>query len=228
MIKYKGLTLVEIVVVVAIVGALLALTLIYINPLAQVEKINDATRKRDLQQIKTALDTYYNDHGCYPTNLPFGSSWSENGAVYMREVPQDPDCEVGDPSRCYVYKYSGTCPQWNVLFAKLTKDPVVGACQLKSPTCVPSDFSSSSWSCVASGNTDCTHLTSSALSSGSDSDGSQGPGPVNTPTPTPTITCVRSYSCTGQPAHCNIVTEGTGQYCDPSYYDNRPCNNVCL
>lgn len=229
--RYKGVTLVEIVAVIAILGSLLALSFTYMNPVLQLNKIDDARRKADIIQIKSALDTYYNDHNCYPTNLTFGAAWSENGVVYMRKVPQDPGC-AGDSSKCYVYKYSGTCPQWNVVFTKLTKAPVTTSCQLVS-SCVPSDYASSSWGCVVSGDADCAHLTSSALSSGSDSvagnpQGGDG-GAVATPTPTPTppIGCSLDFTCSGNPAICNRAPDGTGQYCDASYYNGVVCNGFC-
>jgi len=227
----RGVTLVEIVAVVAILGSLLALSFIYINPVLQLNKIDDAKRKADISQIKSALDTYYNDHSCYPTTLIFGGEWSENGVVYMRKVPQDPNC-AGDSSKCYVYKYSGSCPQWNVVFSKLTKPPATGTtCQLSS-TCVPSDYSTGSWGCVVSGDTDCAHLTSSSLSSGSDLPGGGTSGnPTPTPsgptaTPTPLV-CARDYACSGNPSRCNVVPVGTGVYCDPSYYSGILCNGVC-
>jgi len=206
-------------------SVLIILSLSYINPFTQLDRAGDARRKEDISQIKIALDAYYNDHGCYPTTLPFGSSWSENGVVYMREIPQDPNC-AADSGKCYVYRYSGTCPQWNVVFSKLSTPQVTGSCQLSS-SCVPSDYSSSSWSCAISGDTDCAHLTSSALSSGSDSSGDPGGGANPTSTPTPTPSCSRDYSCSGNPVRCNIVSSGTGQYCDPSFYGGVACNGVC-
>lgn len=223
--RHKGLTLVEIVAVIAILGSLLALSFVYINPLLQLNKINDATRKQDIQQIKTALDLYYNDHSCYPTTLTFGQQWSENGVVYMKKVPQDPDCDT-DPITCYIYKYSGTCPQWNVVFSKLSKIP--SSCQLAS-SCAPSDYTGNPWACALSGDSDCAHLTSSALSSGSDSEeGEPESGVTPTITPTPTVVvCALDYSCSGNPSRCNIVPVGTGQYCDPSYYNGVLCNGVC-
>ena len=214
--RQRGLTLIELVVVISMLAVLIILSLSYINPFTQLDRAGDARRKEDISQIKTALDSYYNDHGCYPTTLPFGSNWSENSVVYMREIPQDPDCTT-DPNKCYVYKYSGTCPQWNVVFTKLSIQPVTGSCQLAS-SCVPSDYSGSSWSCVISGDADCTHLTSSALSSGSDSSGAAV---------SPIPSCSLDYSCSGNPPACNIVPVGSGQYCDPSFYGGIACNGVC-
>lgn len=219
--RQTGITLIELMVVIAMLGMLLALGFSLLNPKHQLSKVDDARRKQDIKQLKTALDTYYNDHNCYPTILPFGSSWSENGTTYMREVPQDLAC-AGN-SNCYVYKYLGSCSQWNVVFTKLAVVPPTPQCSLTElSACVPTDYDSS-WACVVSGNVDsagCAHLSSSSLKSGSDSStpSSGTPLPPNSPTPTPPG-CSRNYACSL--GTCNRVTTGTGDYCTSS------CDGVC-
>ena len=175
------------------------------------------------RQVKTALDTYYNDHNCYPTTLPFGSPWQENSTVYMSKVPQDIACSGS--SNCYVYKYAGACPQWNVVFTKLSVTPSTSQCSLSQQSaCVPSDYNSS-WACIVSGNVDaagCAHLASTSLAAGSDSSGAPingGGGATPTPTPTPS-SCSRDYACSN--GTCNHVGTNTGAYCNPT------CDGNCL
>ena len=119
----KGLSLIELLIVIMILGVLIFASIFAINPLDQLRKSSDAEKRSDLAQIRQALDTYYNDHNCYPTQqqgIPFGQEWSENGVVYMKIVPQDKGCSGSSP-RCYIYQTDSvsSCPQWNVLYAKL-------------------------------------------------------------------------------------------------------------
>ncbi len=86
-------------------------------------KTRDAQRKSDLEQIRIALDTYYNDFNRYPNkkndkilNIPWGDPWpSSNGQFYMVKLPKDPRA-----SQSYVYDVplDGT---WYRLYAKLER-----------------------------------------------------------------------------------------------------------
>jgi len=94
----KGFTLIEIIVVLAILGMLAATVFVAINPIAQLQKSNDAKRKADLESLQHALELYYQDKGSYPassasfqiqsgtTTLAWGSSWQP----YMTTLPKDP------------------------------------------------------------------------------------------------------------------------------------------
>lgn len=95
------------IVVVAILGVLATATIAVLNPIAQIQKGNDAKRKADLSQIQKALEVYYQDYGAYPayvissshyyldpltgsppvkTQINWGSPWQP----YMNIVPKDP------------------------------------------------------------------------------------------------------------------------------------------
>lgn len=62
----KGFTLIELLVVIGILGILVITLLATINPIAQLQKANDAHRKSDLESIQRALELYYQDKGTYP------------------------------------------------------------------------------------------------------------------------------------------------------------------
>lgn len=73
----RGFTLIEIIVVVAILGILILLAALSIRPNFQLAKARDAKRKADLKKISTILEDYNNDKGCYPL-------------VLADELPHDP------------------------------------------------------------------------------------------------------------------------------------------
>lgn len=98
----NGFTLIELLVVVAIIGVLTALLLV--NLVGVRERGADASKKSDLNQLKTALRLYYNDYQTYPSGsggvlmgctdgssacAQAGGSVLTNGStVYMTSVPE--------------------------------------------------------------------------------------------------------------------------------------------
>lgn len=96
-----GFTLIEILLVIALIGVLAASLIIIINPVTQFQRTRDAQRKNDLSQIQKALEQYYNDNRKYPdssseytisngsTSYPWGTPWPETG-LYLSTLPKDP------------------------------------------------------------------------------------------------------------------------------------------
>lgn len=207
-----GFTLVELVVVLGMIGVLLFGLIATLNPVEQYNKATDGTREHDLGQIQRALDAYFNDTGCYPKTLIFGSKWVNGSQVYMEKIPQDPYCAI-DASKCYVYETdaTSTCPQWNVLYSSLRgKSITARACPLSTLTsCVPSNYSSRGYNfCVVSGNVDCSSVSGYIIPGGG---GGGGGGGTVTPTPpsgggSGPIVCPggQYYGCTGD-NRCNSI-----------------------
>ena len=185
----SGFTLVEILVAATILATLAGGTIFTLNPIAQINKGLDAKRHFDLQSIKVALDTYYSDTKCYPQKVPFGQEWTsaDGTAVYMKKVPQDAKCDNGKGT-CYNYRTdtASSCPQWNVLFAKLsTNSSLTNVCPLSSlSNCTPPGYSDGVWACTLSGAVNCSALASASSIGG----GLETVLPTNTPTPGPTAT----------------------------------------
>lgn len=223
--RLHGFSLLELIIDIAILGILLVILFMLVDPLSQLEKAKDITRKHDLKELQSALDTYYNDYGCYPTSLPFGSQWREGSTVYMREVPQDGACN-SNPSMCYMYQVdmSDSCPQWNILFAKQKKSADNASCTLQnvSSSCIPPNYDPS-WACTISGMVDCAVVSANPVlpsvhyssdESGTDSDQS--------PSEESCLPSERRYACTGGPTtRCNVVPQGSGVYC------SSDCGGVC-
>jgi type II secretion system protein G len=94
----KGFTLIELIVVFAVLGLMAVAMLATLNPMTQIQKANDAKRIEDLAQIQRALEMYYSDNNSYPastatyqisvkgTAVYWGSTWSP----YISILPQDP------------------------------------------------------------------------------------------------------------------------------------------
>jgi general secretion pathway protein G len=114
-IKIKGFTLLELLVVVAIIGLLAA----YVGPryFAQLGKSETAAAKAQIDALGKALDTYRIDTGRYPTteqglaalrvkpnNEP---KWA--GPYLQKEVPNDP---WGKP---YLYRSPGEKTEFELL-----------------------------------------------------------------------------------------------------------------
>lgn len=83
----QGFTLIEILIVVAIIGILTAL--VSVNLQSARQRARDVQRKADLKSIQQALEMYKNDQqfASYPATI----GWKGSVGTYMKGgVPQDP------------------------------------------------------------------------------------------------------------------------------------------
>jgi len=140
-----GFTLVELLVVIFIISLLVTLgTITYNN---SVQKSRDSKRKNDLQTIKQALETYFQQNNKYPdqgtiiygrikcnagldtTELAWGSAFICNSATYAALLPRDPK---GTTS----YYYTSSSPNLTYTLAAALEntgdpdycDPIVTNC----------------------------------------------------------------------------------------------------
>lgn len=82
----KGFTLVELLIVLAIVAVLL--TIAVPRYYASLDRSKEAVLKENLYQLRDAIDKYYADKGKYPQSLE-----SLATDKYLRKVPLDPITE---------------------------------------------------------------------------------------------------------------------------------------
>jgi type II secretory pathway pseudopilin PulG len=100
----------ELLIVIAILAILI--TGSYTNWLAQIQKAYDSERKGDLAKLKTVLEHYTIDHGCYPTVAQMSDCNSTIFATYnMPKLACDPEgkapylYELVDPTNpCLGYR----------------------------------------------------------------------------------------------------------------------------
>lgn len=202
-----GFTLIEILITITILATLGGGVILTLNPVKQLNKSRDAQRQSDLTQIRLASDAYYNDTHCYPTEMPFGQEWSVGNTVYMKQVPQDSSCN-GGTGTCYRYRTESetTCPQWNVVFAKLSDTSnTTNACPLSSlSNCAPAGYSEGNWACALAGSVNCSSLASAATLIG----GEETTASTVTPTVAPTATAAPS----GTPTPTSTFPPGSVTY----------------
>ena len=86
----KGFTLVELLVVISIIGILATLLLLQLN--VARAKARDTKRVGDINQLRTALELYFDDNGKYPVDIG-----DANVGKYMTngKAPTDPSTSLG-------------------------------------------------------------------------------------------------------------------------------------
>lgn len=241
--REAGFTLIELLIVVVMLGVLLLGLITTFNPLTQYNKAQDGKREHDIGQIQRALDSYFNDNGCYPTSLAFGQKWaSAKGQIYMEQIPQDPNCS-SDPNQCYKYEPDpNSCPQWAVLYGSL-RGPAIpaNACPLvtrnNATDCLPVGFTDNNYNyCLLMGGIDCSSVSSFVIGPTSvptsGGGGGNGGGNNNGPTATPTpLICPGGnyYGCTSN-SRCNAIspkTQCTDYGGAIQCYCDQHCNQQC-
>ena len=87
--NHKGFTLIELMVVMALIVILASIALVQYGP--SVTRAKEATLKEDLFRMRDAIDQYYADKNKYPPSLD-----ALVQDKYMRTVPVDPFTNSAD------------------------------------------------------------------------------------------------------------------------------------
>lgn len=112
--KEQGISITELLIVVAFLAVMTVFLLVYLNPGAQLGKARDARRKSDLSKLKNVFEDYYNDKKCYPSSL------DNLVPDYLGQLPTDPLTRQN-----YAYYPTG-CDKYRI-YVKLDyeKDPAI-------------------------------------------------------------------------------------------------------
>lgn len=101
----QGFTLIEVLIVIAIIGMIVGLLLPNFNQFRQESR--DQSRKTGVKAIVEALELYKLNQNppAYPvsiTNLNTGNAWQDGDIIYLKQTPIDP---IYDTNSDYKYYY---------------------------------------------------------------------------------------------------------------------------
>ncbi len=129
----KGFSLIELLVVMAILAVFVIMLVGGLNFINQVNKGGDADRKSDLNRMKISFEDYFNDVGCYPDQaLADDLSTDTNcGSLTIFDPWLSPWPCDGSGAAYRVVVEDSSCPSWFVVVTDLRNEndtALVGAC----------------------------------------------------------------------------------------------------
>ena len=114
----RGFTLVELLVVISIIGILATLLLLQLGTARS--KARDATRIAHVNQVRSAVEFYFDDNGSYFAS----TTMTPLSPKYLQQIPRDPlatDCtnnvydgRVSGAAQCYGYAWTVVPPRYQV------------------------------------------------------------------------------------------------------------------
>lgn len=207
--KIRGLTLIEILVIISIIGILIIFSA---PPIAiQLQKARDGKRKLDINLIQMGLEEYYDSTNCYPERLPeCGSAFKIGKTNLLSGIPCDPKNKS-----FYPYITTGeNCSPYFKLYAKLerSEDPsiyMIGCENGCGPNCAY-NFG------VSSSNVSLDYCEPPIV-----------PGPSLTPSPTPIQYVCGPASGPNPEGQCESFVIPTLSECPKIYPDDPTCQYEC-
>mgnify|MGYP005856828979 CR=1 FL=1 len=141
--KTEGFTLLESLIIIALLALILTAALVLFKPKKQIEKTWDGKRKNELGQLKKVLEDWYNDKNCYPKpqdicydspqaisdgtyscHICGNESSSPSFSPYLSKLPCDPQ----QPTKRFLYQIDNlNCPSYYRIYTRLSfhQDPAV-------------------------------------------------------------------------------------------------------
>ena len=136
--KQKGFSLIYLIVFLSVVGAITFVVFKYYDPVGMVQDRINSKKINDLNNVKKAIEYFYNVHGKYPKYSDKDpkyrivrldgsvANWGEQWTPYMSNLPKD------NLSNNYVYFSDG---QKYYLYASLNKRPLANLCKNDGSVC---------------------------------------------------------------------------------------------
>ena len=134
-----GFTLLEVLIVIALIVILAFVFLTLSNPKFQIEKGWDSERKKELNTLKKVFEEYYNDNNCYPKpdevcyDVPqqlssgnyvckvCGNEAAPTNFSAIKSYSSRLPCDPQHPSKDYLYEVDDqTCPSFYRIYTRLS------------------------------------------------------------------------------------------------------------
>lgn len=119
--KKDGFTLVELIIVIAIMVLLVMVAIGGIDPIGIFNRARDAQRKKDLNRIKISFEDYFNDKGCYPNSEMVNKLTLDSncGTSIFRPWLSTWPCDPNGTHYQILVGYDVNCPKWYKILATL-------------------------------------------------------------------------------------------------------------
>jgi len=111
----SGFTLIEVLMVIALIGILAGVVISVINPTKTQSIARDGIRKENLAKLASAVEAYRQAEGKYPTNAQSSDIASVFRTVYVKNWPDGVnDKGILDPAWNYFYNYIASTDEFAV------------------------------------------------------------------------------------------------------------------
>lgn len=89
----KGITLVELIIVIAVIAIMIGIALAFIDPRQQLLKARDADKKNTIKNLGVATQSYYTMRSIYPNEADWDQQLVLSGSI--KQFPNNPSASPG-------------------------------------------------------------------------------------------------------------------------------------